>query len=250
MRRPLSDAGPSHPLCTTRVILARRKASFPVVPCRAASLELTDESRESVDVSAHSLRLSRRRSRVRREWAIAPAAIPSEYEVRPLPTHHWMEARAVAELDGSLTDRAGTICSPMCFRAVSSFSEIVARTNRWARRALSTTLLAAGAISPRGARRGTSSSTRPIADRVLGYALVAAVVERFCAAGYEHLWLGVQGWRLPAIRSYLRAGYRPFLHAPNPDALATRWMSIFATLGLPGDIATWPRSLRSGGGDT
>ena len=36
-------------LCTTRVISARRKASFSVGTCRTVSLDVSDESRETVD---------------------------------------------------------------------------------------------------------------------------------------------------------------------------------------------------------
>ena len=63
-RRRSTKSPDRHP-CTTRVISARRKASLPVVPCRAASLESPDESRETLDGRAYSFRLSRRRSRVR-----------------------------------------------------------------------------------------------------------------------------------------------------------------------------------------
>jgi GNAT superfamily N-acetyltransferase len=180
--------------------------------------------------------------------AIAPAAIPPEYEVRPLPTLHWMEARAVAELDGPLTDRAwDDLLSQVLPGGLFVLRD--RRSNQLVGTA-SAVHNPAGSrcYFPAGGQLGYLVVDAAHRGQGLGYALVAAVVERFYAAGYEHLWLGVQGWRLPAIRSYLRAGYRPLLHAPNPDALATRWMSIFATLGLPGDIATWPRSLRSGGG--
>src|SRR4029077_12703082 len=37
--------------------------------------------------------------------AVTPAAIPDEYEVLPLPTVRWEEAREVAGLDQPLTDR-------------------------------------------------------------------------------------------------------------------------------------------------
>src|SRR5262249_56817054 len=83
----------------------------------------------------------------------------------------------------------------------------------------------------------------PHRGRGLGFALVAAVVDRFVAAGYRRLWVGVQGFRLPAIRAYLRAGYRPFLHAPDPDALSERWSGVFRALGFAADVAAWPRTL-------
>jgi GNAT superfamily N-acetyltransferase len=156
-----------------------------------------------------------------------------------------MEARAVAGLDEPLTDRAW---DDLLSRVLPGGLFVL--RDRRSNRSVGT---ASAVHNPAGSRFHFPAGGQLaylVVDAAhrgqgLGYALVAAVTERFYAAGYEHLWLGVQGWRLPAIRTYLRAGYRPFLHAPNPDALATCWMSILAALGLPGDIATWPRNLPS-----
>ena len=76
--------------------------------------------------------------------------------------------------------------------------------------------------------------------RGLGAALIAAAVRRLREGGYRHIFLGVQEWRLPAIRAYLRAGFQPFLHAPE---LAARWRAVFAAIGREARESEWPTSL-------
>ena len=79
----------------------------------------------------------------------------------------------------------------------------------------------------------------------LGSALICAVIDRFRKAGYQHIWLGVQGWRLPAISLYLRHGFRPFLHPPNADQLERRWRRILAKLESDLSLDACPRELPS-----
>jgi mycothiol synthase len=80
--------------------------------------------------------------------------------------------------------------------------------------------------------------------RGLGRALTALVVNRLLDAGYEHLWLGVQGFRLPAIKTYLKTGFVPFLHQTG---LAERWERICAQIGWPYTPDLWPRALNKDG---
>jgi mycothiol synthase len=46
----------------------------------------------------------------------------------------------------------------------------------------------------------------------LGRAVVALAVARLIEAGYRHIFVGVQGWRLPAVKCYLHLGFVPLLH--------------------------------------
>lgn len=64
----------------------------------------------------------------------------------------------------------------------------------------------------------------------LGLVLVTAAVARLRGAGYQAIWLGVQDHRYAAIRTYLNAGFVPFLHAPDPAALEERWRNVFRSL--------------------
>jgi mycothiol synthase len=76
--------------------------------------------------------------------------------------------------------------------------------------------------------------------RGLGAALITAALRRLHRGGYRHIFLGVQSWRLPAIRSYLGLGFQPFIHAPE---LVPRWESVFAALGREVHYTEWPTKL-------
>lgn len=157
-----------------------------------------------------------------------------------LPTTQWQSARAVVELDWVLTDRAwGDLLARVLPGGLFVLRD--RRSNKWVGTASAVhNLTGSRFYFPDGGELGYLVVDPAHRGQRLGYALVAAVVERFRTAGYEHLWLGVQGWRLPAIRTYL---YRPFLHAPAPEILLSRWTHIFEELRLPADSATWPRAL-------
>jgi len=83
-------------------------------------------------------------------------------------------------------------------------------------------------VAPRHRRRG------------LGAALIITALRRLQQGGYRHIFLGVQSWRLPAICSYLRVGFQPFIHAPE---LVPRWESVFAALGRRANKTEWPTKL-------
>ena len=76
----------------------------------------------------------------------------------------------------------------------------------------------------------------------LGRAVVALAVARLIEAGYRHIFVGVQGWRLPAVKCYLRLGFVPLLHT---DELLPRWRKICEQIKWPVREAEWPRSLAS-----
>ncbi len=74
----------------------------------------------------------------------------------------------------------------------------------------------------------------------LGAVLTAYVLQRLQAACYHHIWLGVQGFRLPAIKTYLKLGFVPLLHQ---EGLADRWQRICEQLHWPYTPDAWPRSI-------
>jgi mycothiol synthase len=74
----------------------------------------------------------------------------------------------------------------------------------------------------------------------LGRAIVARVVTRLLEAGYRHVFVGVQGWRLPAVKCYLSLGFVPLLHN---DELLPRWRRICEQIGWVVREAEWPHSL-------
>jgi len=62
----------------------------------------------------------------------------------------------------------------------------------------------------------------------------------FSTAGYHHIFVGVQGWRLLAVKCYLRLGFVPLLHT---DELLPRWRRVCEQIEWPVREAEWPRSL-------
>jgi mycothiol synthase len=76
----------------------------------------------------------------------------------------------------------------------------------------------------------------------LGRAVTALAVARLIEGGYRHIFVGVQGWRLPAVKCYLGLGFVPLLH---DDQLLPRWRRICEQIGWTANEAEWPRSLAS-----
>lgn len=63
----------------------------------------------------------------------------------------------------------------------------------------------------------------------LGHLVNAAVLHRLKDLGYRQAHLLTDDWRIPAIKSYLTAGFRP-LH--THDSHARRWKDIFSRIGF------------------
>ncbi len=74
----------------------------------------------------------------------------------------------------------------------------------------------------------------------LGAVLTAYAIRRLYTAGYQHIWLGVQGFRLPAIKTYFKLGFLPLLHQ---DALVERWQRICEQIHWEYTPDAWPRHL-------
>lgn len=74
----------------------------------------------------------------------------------------------------------------------------------------------------------------------LGAVVSAMVVQRFISAGYESVRVCVQGFRLAAIKTYLRLGFVPFLHGED---IYLRWQKICERLDWPFEPDRWPKSL-------
>lgn len=78
--------------------------------------------------------------------------------------------------------------------------------------------------------------------RGLGRLVVARAVGRLIEAGYRHIFVGVQGWRLPALQLYLSLGFVPLLHN---EELLPRWRRICKQLDWTDHEGEWPESLSS-----
>src|SRR5215472_7580835 len=167
-------------------------------------------------------------------------AIPAPYSLSTVVSEDIDDVRPVIEVDGPLSDSGW-----------SQFRDAVVPDGMF--------VIQEG---PSSARAGTISAVHnPAATRFyfpgggelgylfvapehrrkgLGVALIVAAVRRLHQGGYRHVFLGVQSWRLPAIRAYLRTGFRPLIHTPE---LLPRWRSVFAAMGRGAPEAEWPTCL-------
>ena len=84
-------------------------------------------------------------------------------------------------------------------------------------------------LHPFGGELGWVAGSPEHAGKHLGRVVCAAVTARFLRAGYRRIYLKTDDWRLPAIATYLRLGYVPFLYA---DDMAERWRVVCARLAL------------------
>lgn len=166
--------------------------------------------------------------------------IPAGYNLSTIPSENMDRVRPLVEKDGTLTDAAWH----QFLSSVVPDGMFVVREQ--------TSLSWVGTISavhnpaatrfyfPGGGELGYLFVAPEHRRKGLGFALIVAAVRRLHQGGYRNIFLGVQGWRLPAIQAYLRAGFRPFIHAQE---LLPRWQSVFAAMGWETHEAEWPTCL-------
>lgn len=73
--------------------------------------------------------------------------------------------------------------------------------------------------------------------RGLGFSVSAAVTGRFLETGYPHIHLFTETFRLPAIKSYFKLGYVPFLDRLPAEE---RWRELCDRLEWPFTPGEWP----------
>jgi mycothiol synthase len=92
-------------------------------------------------------------------------------------------------------------------------------------------------MHPSGGELGWVAGSADHSGKRLGRGVCAAVTARFLAMGYRRVYLRTDDWRLPAIKTYLRLGYVPFLFAED---MQDRWRAICAALDWPFAPEAWP----------
>jgi GNAT superfamily N-acetyltransferase len=174
---------------------------------------------------------------------VMPPTVATRYDVIAVANADVDQMRGVVQLDGPLSD--------------PEWAELVERLLPdgmfVARVAGSGTAVGTVGVihNPRGSRfyfPGGGAIAYLVVDpphrgQGLGAALIARAITRLRRAGYHNVWLGVEEWRLPAVVTYLNRGFVPFLHTPDPDALAARWTDVFKQIGRIPDPERWPRAL-------
>jgi mycothiol synthase len=85
---------------------------------------------------------------------------------------------------------------------------------------------------PFGGELGWVAAHPQYLGKGLGLATCAAVTDRFLRAGYRHIYLKTDDFRLPAIKTYFKLGYTPSLHVDGEDHTA-RWKTVCEKLHWP-----------------
>jgi mycothiol synthase len=167
-------------------------------------------------------------------------AVPPAYRICALADERLDDARAVIETDGAMNDSQwGRFRDAVVPQGLFVVEEC--GSSAWVGSISAVHNPAATRFYfPGGGQLGYLVVLPEHRQRGLGAALVATGVKRLWHGGYRHIFVGVQGWRLPAIRSYLRIGFQPFNHAPG---LAERWRAVFAALGREPRESEWPTHL-------
>jgi len=91
-------------------------------------------------------------------------------------------------------------------------------------------------LHPFGGELGWVAGDPAHAGRGLGMAVSAAVTVRLIDAGYRHIHLYTEHWRLAALKTYLKLGYVPFLYIPE---MTERWRTICTQLEWPFTSEMW-----------
>lgn len=94
-------------------------------------------------------------------------------------------------------------------------------------------------LHPCGGELGWVAADPGHAGRGLGRVVCAGALKRFLDAGYRRLYLSTDDFRLAAIKTYLKMGFRPFLFAPDMEK---RWQTVCRKLDWPIEPDTWARA--------
>jgi mycothiol synthase len=168
------------------------------------------------------------------------AAAPAGYVARPCLAPDLGAVRALIDADGPVPDRAW---ESFLDRVVPGGAFLIAHAGTGEPVATASALhnpRATRYYFPFGGEVGYLAADPAHLGKGVGRAAVALVVARLIGAGYRHIFVGVQGWRLAAVRCYLRLGFVPLLHA---DGLLPRWRRVCGEIGWAVNESDWPKSL-------
>lgn len=91
-------------------------------------------------------------------------------------------------------------------------------------------------LHPFGGEMGWVAADAGHAGKGLGMAVCAAATARLVRAGYREIYLLTDDWRSPAIKTYLKLGWTPWLFR---EGMAERWQAVCAQLGWPYSPEDW-----------
>jgi mycothiol synthase len=105
---------------------------------------------------------------------------------------------------------------------------------------VATTMPLRSDVYPSGGELGWRAVDPAHTGKWLGMTVAAAVTARFIRAGCRPIQLYTEHWRLPALKTYLKLGYVPFLCMPE---MTDAWRAICAQLDWPFAPERWPSHL-------
>ncbi|HNS31512.1 MAG TPA: GNAT family N-acetyltransferase [bacterium] len=82
-------------------------------------------------------------------------------------------------------------------------------------------------IHPQGGVLGWVAVDPRHRGKKLGYIVSMKSVERLIKAGYSHIYLSTDDWRLAAIKTYLKMGFKPMYYKPD---MKKRWEAVMKQL--------------------
>jgi mycothiol synthase len=91
-------------------------------------------------------------------------------------------------------------------------------------------------LHPFGGELGWVCADPDHAGRGLGLAVSSAVTRRLISAGYRDIHLKTDDHRLPALKTYFKLGYVPFLFLPE---MQERWQAVCEQLNWPFTPEVW-----------
>lgn len=91
---------------------------------------------------------------------------------------------------------------------------------------------------PFGGQLGWVAADPQHRGKGLGRAVCAAATRRFLEAGYRRIYLLTDDWRLPAIATYLKLGWVPYLFEQD---MPGRWRAVCENLDMPYTPESWAR---------
>jgi len=92
-------------------------------------------------------------------------------------------------------------------------------------------------LHPNSGELGWVAGSPAHTGKGLGIAVCLAVIRRYHEAGYHRIYLKTDDWRLPALKTYLKMGFEPFLFMWD---MPERWRAVCEILGWPFTPELWP----------
>lgn len=93
-------------------------------------------------------------------------------------------------------------------------------------------------LHPYGGRIDWLAADSKYKGKGVGYYAVAAVVNRLIEINYRYIYVTTDDFRIPAIKTFIKAGFVPNLYLPE---MHPRWEKVCAQIKLPFEPDKWKK---------